>query len=116
MAVLLRRTALGLLRRRRPSPPPPSPPPAAAAAAPWPTSPRQQHLPSRSFRATAAAQGGDASMKDEYGAMDASGSTFVFEGDFELEAGGVLRDPQVKYRTWGKLNAAWDNCLWCATR
>lgn len=30
---------------------------------------------------------------------------------FELETGDVLQDVQVAYKTWGKLNAAKDNCM-----
>ena len=42
--------------------------------------------------------------------MDASGETFVCSGDFALELNGaVLKRPQVRYNTWGSLNAARDN-------
>ena len=51
-------------------------------------------------------------MQDEYGHMDASGETFVCSGDFALELNGaVLKRPQVRYNTWGELNAAGDNCV-----
>lgn len=50
-------------------------------------------------------------MRDEYGTMDSSGETFVFDGTFMLDGGATLERPQVRYNTWGKLNAAGDNCL-----
>ena len=51
-------------------------------------------------------------MQDEYGHMDASGRTFQYAGDFPLELNGAfLRRPQVRYNTWGELNAAGDNCV-----
>ena len=51
-------------------------------------------------------------MQDEYGNMDASGETYVYEGDFPLELNGAfLKRPQVRFNTWGTLNAARDNCV-----
>lgn len=32
-------------------------------------------------------------------------------GDLPLEMGGVLRDARLAYRSWGRLNAARDNCV-----
>eukprot|EP00300_Choanocystis_sp_HF-7_P033119 c45412_g1_i1.p1 GENE.c45412_g1_i1~~c45412_g1_i1.p1 ORF type:complete len:391 (+),score=66.71 c45412_g1_i1:65-1174(+) len=43
--------------------------------------------------------------------MDASGETFEWQGRFELESGAYLVNPQVRYNTYGKLNAARDNVL-----
>jgi homoserine O-acetyltransferase len=31
--------------------------------------------------------------------------------EFQLESGYVLKDLEVAYRTWGRLNDAADNCL-----
>jgi homoserine O-acetyltransferase/O-succinyltransferase len=44
------------------------------------------------------------SMKDEYGAMDDSGLTFVYNGDYVLENGQVLPHAQLRYQTYGTLN------------
>jgi len=49
-------------------------------------------------------------MDDEYGKMDDDGDTFVTPR-FELENGKVLRDAQVRYRTFGALNPAKDNAM-----
>ena len=51
-------------------------------------------------------------LADEYsGEMDgSSGSTHVVES-LELECGRVLRNVNVKYKTWGSLNEAGDNVL-----
>lgn len=49
-------------------------------------------------------------MKDEYGAMDDSGDTFALE-DYQLESGQVLAQAQLRYRTYGQLNAAADNVV-----
>eukprot|EP00299_Pterocystis_sp_00344_P015455 c7719_g1_i1.p1 GENE.c7719_g1_i1~~c7719_g1_i1.p1 ORF type:complete len:372 (-),score=67.17 c7719_g1_i1:1205-2320(-) len=51
------------------------------------------------------------SMQDEYGAMDDSGLTYIHQGAFQLESGEHLTNPQVRYNTWGKLNATRDNVL-----
>ena len=50
-------------------------------------------------------------MKDEYGAMDDSGDTYVFPGDFTLENGQVLPQAQLRYQTYGDLNQSRDNVL-----
>ena len=50
-------------------------------------------------------------MKDEYGDLDDSGHSFILDEDFHLEAGGILRRAEVRYQTWGTLNATKDNCL-----
>ena len=71
------------------SPPPPPPPPPPAIIQTPDDSP---------------------AMEDEYGDMDSSGKTFVAE-KFRLESGTVMRDVQLRYRTWGTLNEARDNCL-----
>ena len=49
-------------------------------------------------------------MEDEYGEMDDSGKTFHLPR-FTTESGATLRDVQLRYRTWGKMNAARDNVL-----
>ena len=50
-------------------------------------------------------------MKDEYGVMDDAGHTYVYEGDFVLESGAVLPQVQLRYQTYGSLNAARDNVV-----
>ena len=50
-------------------------------------------------------------MKDEYGDLDDSGHSFILDEDFHLEAGGILSRAEVRYQTWGTLNATKDNCL-----
>jgi homoserine O-acetyltransferase len=50
-------------------------------------------------------------MKDEYGAMDDSGHTYEYSGTYVLESGQTLQHPQLRYQTYGKLNAAADNVL-----
>ena len=49
-------------------------------------------------------------MKDEYSHMDSSGQTYEAR-DFVLESGHVLPVAQVRYNTFGSLNAAQDNLL-----
>ncbi|KAK3286933.1 hypothetical protein CYMTET_5535 [Cymbomonas tetramitiformis] len=49
-------------------------------------------------------------MADEYGKMDASGETFRLS-TFKLESGTILREVEVRYRTWGTLNASRDNAV-----
>lgn len=49
-------------------------------------------------------------MRDEYSQMDASGSTFTTH-NFVLESGTVLPTAEVRYNTFGSLNAARDNLL-----
>ena len=49
-------------------------------------------------------------MEDEYGKMDSSGETYKVS-NFLLESGKVLKNVEVKYRTWGKLNSNRDNAL-----
>jgi len=62
-------------------------------------------------REVAAATPATDMMRDEYGDMDSSGETYTFLGDFPLESGGALRDAEVRYRTWGTMNAAKNNIL-----
>jgi homoserine O-acetyltransferase/O-succinyltransferase len=50
-------------------------------------------------------------MKDEYGAMDDSGLTYIYDGDFVLENGQVLPNAQLRYQTYGKLNEQRDNVV-----
>ena len=50
-------------------------------------------------------------MKDEYGVMDDSGHTYVYDGDYALENGQVLPQAQLRYQTYGELNAARDNVI-----
>ncbi len=38
--------------------------------------------------------------------------TFTAQYPFALEAGGVLPEVRIAYRTWGELNAAKDNVVW----
>jgi homoserine O-acetyltransferase len=49
-------------------------------------------------------------MKDEYGVMDDSGETFSLD-HFTLESGETLKDVQVRYRAFGRLNDARDNVI-----
>jgi homoserine O-acetyltransferase len=49
-------------------------------------------------------------MEDEYGVMDDSGLTYIADS-FQLETGHVMKDVQLRYRTWGKLNDTKDNVL-----
>lgn len=74
----------------------------------------------RSYSSTTASQEAAAAavpvaaMKDEYGVMDDSGHTYVY-GDgtspYPLECGDVLPAAQLRYQTYGELNAARDNVL-----
>lgn len=50
-------------------------------------------------------------MRNEYGAMNDSGETFIYEGDFVLENGQVLPQAQLRYQTYGELNASRDNVI-----
>jgi homoserine O-acetyltransferase len=50
-------------------------------------------------------------MKDEYGTMDDSGHTYVYEGDYVLENGQVLPHAQLRYQTYGQLNAERSNVV-----
>ena len=63
---------------------------------------------SRSYSNTSATEQG---MKDEYGAMDDSGDTFAHDGDFVLENGQVIENAQLRYQTYGELNASRDNVI-----
>ena len=49
-------------------------------------------------------------MQDEYGDMDASGETYVIKS-FKLESGKVLKNVEIRYRTYGDLNETRDNCV-----
>lgn len=65
---------------------------------------------SQRFFASSAATA-ESEMKDEYGAMDDSGKTFVLD-NFVLENGQVLPEAQLRYQTYGTLNEATrDNVL-----
>ncbi|KAL7581675.1 hypothetical protein ACA910_022222 [Epithemia clementina (nom. ined.)] len=50
-------------------------------------------------------------MQDEYGTMDDSGETYIYDGDFALENGQVLPKAQLRYQTYGELNASRDNAI-----
>jgi hypothetical protein len=50
-------------------------------------------------------------MKDEYGEMTSEGETYQYPGDFVLENGQVLVQPQLRYMTYGELNERRDNVL-----
>eukprot|EP00977_Amphora_coffeiformis_P004207 scaffold875_cov185-Amphora_coffeaeformis.AAC.22 len=55
-----------------------------------------------------------AAMKDEYGVMDDAGHTYVYDhGDtpYPLECGATLPEAQLRYQTYGELNAARDNVV-----
>ena len=49
-------------------------------------------------------------MEDEYGDMDNSGSTYTAK-KLKLENGTTLQEVNLRYRTWGELNAAKDNAI-----
>lgn len=49
-------------------------------------------------------------LQDDYGSLDSEGQSFEVQ-NFELEKGGVLPVAQVRYNTYGKLNAARDNTI-----
>lgn len=49
-------------------------------------------------------------MKDEYGEMDNSGETHIIP-KLVLESGKVLKDCQVRYKTYGALNTARNNVV-----
>lgn len=53
---------------------------------------------------------GSALLQDEYGKMDASGNDY-FIPNFKTESGYEFPELRVKYKTWGKLNEAKDNCV-----
>jgi homoserine O-acetyltransferase len=51
-------------------------------------------------------------MDDEYGDMnDVVGHTYVHPGPFRLESGHILPQAQLRYMTYGTLNASRDNVL-----
>ena len=50
-------------------------------------------------------------MQDEYGSMDDAGETYVYPGDFPLENGQVLPHAQLRYQTYGNLNAQKSNTI-----
>jgi hypothetical protein len=52
----------------------------------------------------------DAAMADEYGEMTADGETYV-EPNFALESGVILPQAQLRYQTYGTLNAQKTNVL-----
>ena len=54
--------------------------------------------------------GAEGILADEYGLMNSDGKTF-HAARFELESGEVMRDVQVRYQTWGQLNANRDNVM-----
>jgi homoserine O-acetyltransferase len=49
-------------------------------------------------------------MKDEYGEMTADGESFV-QHNFVLENGAVLPEAELRYQTYGELNAEKDNVV-----
>jgi homoserine O-acetyltransferase/O-succinyltransferase len=49
-------------------------------------------------------------MEDEYGDMNDSGLTYTTD-ELKLECGEKLIQPQLRYRSWGKLNEAKDNVI-----
>jgi homoserine O-acetyltransferase len=50
-------------------------------------------------------------MQDEYGQMTSDGHTYVHPTPFVLENGQVLEQAQLRYQTYGTLNANRDNVL-----
>ena len=64
-----------------------------------------QNLPKNLRRMATASR---SEMKDEYANMDSSGDTYLTR-NFVLESGKVLSEAQVRYKTFGKLNAKRDN-------
>ena len=60
-------------------------------------------------KAAAAAANG---MQDEYSANmeDDGGTTFVLD-EFVLESGRLMHRVPIRFKTWGVLNEAADNCL-----
>lgn len=49
-------------------------------------------------------------LRDEYGAMDSSGSSYVVDS-LLLDSGETLREAMVRYKTFGKLNTIKDNVV-----
>ena len=86
---------------------PPMPPSAQALASPAKKVPASPFIRRRASRVQLAA---DESMRDEYSAMDHNDNYFLVPS-FKLESGLVLTNVRVAYRTWGRLSAAADNCL-----
>jgi len=72
-----------------------------------------QHVAASAAEAPKAPKAGDAAagLKDEYRNMDDAGETYVHQGAFELESGQSLESPEVRYKTWGELSPARDNCV-----
>ncbi len=50
-------------------------------------------------------------MNDEYGAMDDTGLTYTYNGEFKLEYGDTLLNPQVRYNVYGKMNDEKTNIM-----
>jgi len=48
--------------------------------------------------------------EDEYGTMNASGETYKFDS-LRLESGKIIKNAQIRYKTFGELNKAGDNCV-----
>jgi len=53
----------------------------------------------------------NAPMDDEYGNLDNAGETYVYDGMFQLEQGGEIVNPAIRYKTYGALNEGRDNVL-----
>lgn len=78
---------------------------AAASSA----APRREDDGNAAVRAGAAAANG---MQDEYSANmeDDGGTTFILD-EFVLESGRLMHRVPIRFKTWGVLNEAADNCL-----
>ena len=57
--------------------------------------------------------GGDGvgAMDDEYGSMTSDGLTYRIPGTFTLESGRTVEEVEVRYATYGTLNAGRTNCI-----
>lgn len=53
----------------------------------------------------------NSTMQDEYGEMTCDGHTYVHPTPLKLESGQVLPEAQLRYQTYGELNAARDNVI-----
>merc|ERR1712048_1030743 len=49
-------------------------------------------------------------MADEYGNMNSDGSTAIIE-EFTLDSGRILKQVEVRYKTWGELNEERNNVI-----
>mmetsp|Transcript_6996 Transcript_6996/g.12934 ORF Transcript_6996/g.12934 Transcript_6996/m.12934 type:complete len:398 (-) Transcript_6996:35-1228(-) len=55
-------------------------------------------------------QAAEQQQKDEYDDIDSAGNTFIAP-ELQIECGQVLRNVEVRYRSFGVLNEAKDNCI-----